>query len=167
MNVSDFSQHRFAPSLIAAAIICLGPVSVSLANSITVAQALAVCRSTSVEEARQKGDQLGWPRMPEDKNWKSSYESYNKVTVDVVGWWDEEAGSRLSFWVATGVNPGRACSYSLTNNDSLLADLKVELGKPENEDHNEISDNAYWQRPGAEIYFTKVGSSSGFTMGVK
>lgn len=55
--------------------------------------------------------------MPEDKNWKSSYESYNKVTVDVVGWSDEEAGSRLSFWVATGVNPGRACSYSLTNND--------------------------------------------------
>lgn len=93
-----------------------------------------------------------------------SYETYNKVTVEVVGWRDETAGSSLSFWIAKGVNPGKACNYSPTNKDALLADMKAVLGPPQDEDHNEITNTAYWRLPNAEIYFTKVSSTSSFTM---
>ncbi|WP_245297329.1 hypothetical protein [Rhizobium oryziradicis] len=102
--------------------------------------------------------------MEDDTNWKSSYEKYNHVTVDVIGWRDEQTQSALVFWVATGLNPARVCSYSLTNKSNLLNDLKIELGKPKSEDLNEVSETAYWNPPKSEIYFTKVGSASGFTL---
>ncbi|BCH60816.1 hypothetical protein FS827_22435 [Agrobacterium vitis] len=157
-------SHRLPSWLTVAVMINLIATLEARANEVTVAQALDVCRSATVQEATQMGDLLGWPRMPEDKNWKSSYETYNKVTVEVVGWRDETAGSSLSFWIAKGVNPGKACNYSPTNKDTLLADMKAVLGPPQDEDHNEIVNTAYWRLPNAEIYFTKVGSTSSFTM---
>ncbi|MGV1803775.1 hypothetical protein ACQZ6A_18070 [Agrobacterium vitis] len=160
-------SHRLPFRLTGTVVISLIVAIEAPANEVTVAQALDVCRSATVQEATQKGDLLGWPRMPEDKNWKSSYETYNKVTVEVVGWRDETAGSSLSFWIARGVNPGRACNYSLTNKDTLLSDMKAVFGPPQDEDHNEITDTAYWRLSNAEIYYTKVGSTSGFTMGRK
>ncbi|WP_245297331.1 hypothetical protein [Rhizobium oryziradicis] len=105
--------------------------------------------------------------MEDDTNWKSSYEKYNHVTVDVIGWRDEQTQSALVFWVATGLNPARVCSYSLTNKSNLLSDLKIELGKPDNEDLNEVSETAYWQLTGTEVYYVKVGSSSSFNLSDK
>lgn len=40
---------------------------------LTPQQFLDICRSASVEAAREKGDRLGWQQLPDDPKWRRAF----------------------------------------------------------------------------------------------
>ena len=132
--------------------------------TLTVAQLLDLCASTTVADAASKGDVLGWPRMTDaqTKSWRTSFLRFNGGSVSVVGWKRPQAAGEtlLSFWIATGPNAHRACTYTATDTSGLLDALTSQLGKPDSLDTNEVSTSAHWQDGQRETSFTQVKAGS-------
>ncbi len=122
---------------------------------------LDVCEATSLDEAANRGEQLGWPKAPEDRDWRAGFERHNGGPVQVVGWRriEREGDGLLSYWVASGRHPHTACSFS-TDQPGLLEALRDRFGTPDTfEEHDDIV-SAFWKRGEAEISLTRVGASS-------
>jgi len=128
--------------------------------TLTVAQLLDLCASTTVTDAATKGDVLGWPRMTDaqTKSWQTSFLRYNGGAVSVVGWKRPQAAGEtlLSFWIATGPNAHKACSYTVTDANGLLDALTSQLGKPASLDTSEVSTSAHWQDGQRETSFMQM-----------
>jgi len=132
--------------------------------TLTVAQLLDLCASTTVADAASKGDVLGWPRMTDaqTKSWRLSFLHFNGGSVSSVGWKrPQPAGETLlSFWIATGPNAHRACSYTATDATGLLDALTRQLGAPASLNTSEVSTSAHWQHGQREITFVQVNAGS-------
>ena len=122
---------------------------------------LYVCEAVTLEEAEARGERLGWPAAPDDRNWRAAFERHNGGTVRLIGWrrGGREGDGLLSYWVASGRNAHEACTFA-TDLPGLLEALRDRFGAPDTfDEHGEIV-SAFWQRDGAEIYFTRVGKST-------
>ena len=75
---------------------------------------LNVREATTLDEAAGRSGRLGWPAAPEDRNWRAGFERHNVGSVRVVGWRraEREGDGLLSYWVASGRNAHRACSFA-------------------------------------------------------
>lgn len=126
---------------------------------------LDVCEATTLDEAAARGIRLGWPAAAEDWNWRASFERHNGGTVRVVGWrrGEREAEGLLAFWVASGANAHTACVLA-TERPGLFEALRDHFGVPDqSEDRGDIV-SAFWRRGGAEVSFTRVGTSSNLNL---
>ncbi|WP_338661470.1 hypothetical protein VQH23_14610 [Pararoseomonas sp. SCSIO 73927] len=124
-----------------------------------------VCEATTLDEAADRGGRLGWPAAPEDRDWRAGFERHNGGPVRVVGWRraEREGDGLLSYWVASGRAPHRACSFA-TDRPGLLEALRDRFGPPDTiEEHGDIV-SAFWRRGEAEVAFTRVGTSSGLNI---
>ena len=132
--------------------------------TLNMAQLLDLCASTTVADAATKGDVLGWPRMTDaqTKSWRLSFLHFNGGSVSSVGWKrPQPAGETLlSFWIATGPNAHRACSYTATDATGLLDALTRQLGAPASLNTSEVSTSAHWQHGQREITFVQVNAGS-------
>ncbi|MCR9058436.1 MAG: hypothetical protein NXI02_13960 [Rhodobacteraceae bacterium] len=124
-----------------------------------------ICEASTVDEAAAKGEKLGWQRMSDAQleEWRASFVGYNGGSVEVLGWQQETPGAAvsLSFWIATGPNAHKACSFSTKQPGDLLEAISERLGSPDslNKDDALGVVSASWKRDGAEYYFSQVGSS--------
>lgn len=125
------------------------------------AAVLDVCDATTLDEARMRGGQLGWPLAPEDRNWIIGFERHNGGTVRVVGWrrGAHEGDGLLSYWVASGPNAHTACAFS-TDHPGLLDALRDRFGAPDTIDEHDEFVSAFWRRGSREVSFTRVATSS-------
>ena len=140
--------------------------SPATAAPLSMAKMLDICTSASVPEASWKGDALGWKRVDDDPEWRSSFEAYNGGTVEVVGWRAENKDDgALSFWIATGPNGHRACSYSVENPAGLLDALTGHFGTPDTLDKFEFGVTAFWAHGSTEVSYSQVGASAGIVIG--
>lgn len=152
--------------LFASSFLTLSAVQAMAASpaTLTMTQLLDLCASTTVAEAATKGDVLGWPRMTDaqTKSWQTSFLRFNGGSVSVVGWKRPQAAGEtlLSFWIATGPNAHRACTYTATDTSGLLDALTSQLGKPDSLDTSEVSTSAHWQDGQRETSFTQVKAGS-------
>lgn len=130
----------------------------------TIDLLLDICAAPTVEGASVKGDKLGWPRLSGAAidDWRRHFLSYNRGTVDVVGWRrnpkrDDES---LSFWIAVGSRRHTACAYSVASGGGHLVALYERLGKPDVFDKNDAveSISASWKRGSIQYSLTQVGS---------
>lgn len=150
--------------IVCAAVISFAGIGPAWAMALDMEHLLGICQASSVAEAVQAGERLGW--MPEDPqsldDWRSGFLEYNGGPVDVVAWrrGKAEKDEALSFWIAGGVNAHRACTYSVTDGTALLAALTDQFGVPEQSDTTPFGGSAYWSSEGYEIAFTHVASSA-------
>ncbi len=126
---------------------------------------LDVCEATSVDEATNRGGRLGWPTAPRDRDWRAGFERHNGGSVQVVGWHrtEREGDGLLSYWVASGRNPHRACSFT-TDQPGLLEALRDRFGTPDTFEEHGVIISAFWKRAEAEISLTQVGASSSLNL---
>jgi hypothetical protein len=158
----------------AIAIICavLGAMSApAAAAGLTAARLIDICAAPSVEIATQMGDALGWPRLPDaqTKEWRAAFLAHNGGTVDLVGWSRDtgDAPESLSFWIATGPNGHKACTYSTQRPAGLLDELTAILGAPDSLDRNDELPrvSAVWVRASRLYTFSRLGSVALVTIG--
>ncbi len=139
------------------------PVAAAPAT-LSMEQLLDLCASTTVADAAVKGDVLGWPRMTDaqTRSWRLSFLHFNGGSVSSVGWKRPQAAGEtlLSFWIATGPNAHRACSYTATDATGLLDALTRQLGAPASLNTSEVSTSAHWQHGQREITFVQVNAGS-------
>jgi hypothetical protein len=133
-------------------------------STLTMEKLLDICTSATVPEAATKGDVLGWPRMTEaqTKSWRASFLQYNGGSVSMVGWKrpQQTGETLLSFWIATGPNAHRSCSYTSADATGLLDALSKQLGAPASLDRSDASTSARWQHGQRETTFTQVKAGS-------
>jgi hypothetical protein len=158
------TEVKMRAFVIALATVMLFAGNPAWAMALDMDQLMGVCLSTTLAEAAEAGDRLGWvsedPQALED--WRSGFLGYNGGPVEVIGWRQGEAekDEALSFWVAGGVNAHRACTYSASDGKGLLAALTDRFGLPKQSDTTPIGGSAYWFSDGYEIAFTHVASSA-------
>lgn len=155
--VSAFLLACAAPPLIGCS------PAMSLGADLTVI--LDVCEATSLVEATNRAERLGWPAIPEDRDWRAGFERHNGGSVDVVGWrrGAREGDGLLSYWVASGHDPHSACSFT-TDQPGLLEALRDRFGAPDTiEEHGDIV-SAFWKRGEAEVSLTRIGTSGSLTI---
>lgn len=121
---------------------------------------LDVCEAVTLDEAAIKAERLGWPVAPEDRDWRANFQRYNGGTVSIVSWRrsEREGDGMLSYWVASGPNAHRACVFA-TDQSGLFEALRARFGTPNTYEGQGDNVNAFWQRAGTEISFTRVGVS--------
>lgn len=126
---------------------------------------LDVCEATTLDEAAIRGDRLGWPVAPEDRNWRTGFERHNGGTVRVVGWRRSarDGDGLLSYWVASGPNAHTACAFS-TDEAGLLEASRDRFGAPDTFEEQDGIVSAFWRRGGSEVSFTRVGASSSLNL---
>jgi hypothetical protein len=145
-------------------LLCAVEVAAALPKSLTASQLVELCKSSTVSDAVEKGDQLGWRKMNDaDLNeWRTSFISYNGGSVDVVGWkrGEGEGDGTVAFWIAQGPNGHKACMYSVGESTGLLDDLSALLGTPQTFDKLEFGAVASWKTDSMEASFSQVSSSA-------
>jgi len=152
-------------TLLACAVLSAAGSSPAMSTSADFAAILDVCEAISLDEATNRGGRLGWPTAPEDRDWRAGFERHNGGPVHVVGWRraEREGDGLLSYWVASGRDPHRACSFT-TDQPGLLDALRDRFGTPDTiEEHGDIV-SAFWRRGEAEVSLTQVGTSSSLTL---
>ncbi|MGO4449118.1 hypothetical protein AB4Y96_09340 [Phyllobacterium sp. TAF24] len=145
-------------------ILVLAADAAALPKTLTAAQLVDVCSSSTVSDASGKGDHLGWQRMSEadTHEWRTSFLAYNGGTVDAIGWrrGEGERDGSLSFWIATGPNAHKACMYSVGDPTGLLDDLTARLGTPNTLDKKDFGATASWKQGSMEGYYSQTGQSA-------
>ena len=140
-------------------------------KNMTADRLIDLYAAPTVAAAAVIGDALGWERLTEadTEEWRRHFLAYNMGTVDHVGWRRETASGResLSFWIATGPNAHKACSYSATASNAMLEGLTARLGPPDTLDKNEdIQMTTAWWTVGAVDYaLTQIGTTSTVSVG--
>lgn len=120
-----------------------------------------MCEATTLDAAAIRGGHLGWPALPEDRNWRAAFEQHNGGTVRVIGWrrGAREGDGVLSYWVASGPNAHVACAF-LTDRRGLLEALRDRFGDADTFEVQGDIVSAFWRRGGREVSFTRVRASS-------
>jgi hypothetical protein len=137
----------------------------------TVDRLIDICAAPSVRMATEKGDALGWQRLPdaEAESWRTAFVAYNGGSVEIIGWQREQAdgAESLSFWVAVGPNAHKACAYSTQRPAGLLDALSERLGAPDDLNRNDAADliSASWMRDAVLYSFAQVGSHAVINIG--
>ena len=126
---------------------------------------LDVCEAVTLDEATAKGERLGWPAAPEDRDWRAGFERHNGGTVQVVGWRrsEREGDGLLSYWVASGPNAHTACGF-VTDQPGLMEAIRDRFGAPNTLKKQGDIVSAFWQRASAEVSFTRVGANSNLNL---
>ncbi len=143
----------------------------AMPDNMTVDRLLAICEAPSVQVATIQGDKLGWQRLTdaETEEWRAQFVGYNGGSVEAVGWRRKSADQSdlLSFWIATGPNGHKACTYSTANPVRLLDGLSARLGAPDTQNKEDAMGmiSAYWKRGEVEYSFTQIGSSATIAVG--
>ena len=143
----------------------------AMPDNMTVDRFLAICEAPSVQVATIQGDKLGWQRLTEaeTEEWRAQFVGYNGGSVEAVGWRRKSADQSdlLSFWIATGPNGHKACTYSTTKPAGLLDALSAVLGTPDTRNKEDAVEmiSAYWKRGEVEYSFTQIGSSATIAVG--
>ncbi|MBE9606398.1 hypothetical protein IAI18_16160 [Acetobacteraceae bacterium H6797] len=125
---------------------------------------VSLCRSSSLAEAAQHGERLGW-RLQENErleNWRANFVQHNGGTVQVIGWrqGEDEKAALLSFWIAEGPNAHRACYYMAAHDNQLLDGLTDVIGRPESLDKVGDMVTAFWTQGPMEVEFLRTGNST-------
>jgi hypothetical protein len=98
--------------------------------------------------------------------WRESFVAYNHGTVELVAWHRQPGAdaATLSFWVSTGSNRHKACSYTPSDPAALLDGLTSYLGQPDTQDKTDLGTTARWKRDRHEMAYTQVGSAAGLVV---
>lgn len=131
---------------------------------LTMVQFLDFCRSTTLAEARAKGDALGWRKMgvaDGASEWNERFLDVNGGTLGAVTWRrsDEDGDGILSFWVADGESRHRACSYTSGVPDGILDTLNKTFGKPSYYSAHQYGEVIFWTQGAREVSFSRMNSS--------
>ena len=163
-------MRRTVMSGMCAAFLDIGAAT-AMPDNMTVERLLAICEASSVQVATIQGDKLGWQRLTdaETEEWRAHFVGYNGGSVEAVGWRRKSADQSdlLSFWIATGPNGHKACTYSTTKPAGLLDALSAVLGTPDTQNKEDAVEmiSAYWKRGEVEYSFTQIGSSATIAVG--
>lgn len=128
-----------------------------------IAQILDICHATTIAEATAKGDALGWARMTDadTKSWREGFVRHNGGTVEQIGWkrGPAEGDDTLSYWIATGPNRHKACTYTPSNQGALVRALTDRLGPPVSTDSNQYGMMVQWYEGRHEIVYSRFGTA--------
>lgn len=166
-------MHRFLeallPSTAVAAMLVTSPAaaaSAALPPALTLDQFLEFCRSTTVAEAKIKGDALGWRPMghaDSASEWRERFLDVNGGALGAVTWrrGEDDGDGILSFWIAAGESIHRACSLSTSTPDGILDSLKQAFGKPSYFSGHKYGEVVFWTHGSREVSFSRMNSSVG------
>ncbi|SMQ86084.1 hypothetical protein SAMN06295905_3382 [Devosia lucknowensis] len=133
---------------------------------LSVERLFDLCASASVAAAAKTGDQLGWERLAEAEieDWRAGFVAHNGGSVELVGWKRVRDGKAetTSFWIATGPNAHKGCTYGTEDAASFLDALTEWLGEPDSlEEYDDVEAvTAWWERDDGEYSFSQVGASA-------
>lgn len=123
---------------------------------LTPSQFLDICRSSTIASASEKGDRLGWQRVPEDAAWRRSFESFNAGSkVQAVGWrrGADSKDGHLNVWMSHGKLTSRACSYMAPSAPGFREALVATYGPPQSDDTTGLGKMMSWLQGGVFIAY--------------
>lgn len=136
------------------------------AAEVTPDQYFEVCDSTNMQAALTKAESFGWKQVPDAElaDWRRGYEQYNSVTVEVASWrnGDEADAQIVSFWIASGANAHRACTYNANRESGLRQALIERYG----EVADATPDLVYWALGKTQAGYSRSGTAVYVNIGV-
>lgn len=136
------------------------------AADVTPAQYFAICDSTDMQAALVTAESFGWKRLSDAEldEWRNDYERFNSVAVQVASWRNgkEPDTQTVAFWIASGANAHRACTYNANRDAGLRQALIERFG----EVADATPDLVYWALGKTQAGYTSRGSAVYVTIGV-